>query len=60
MAINLMQPPYLVEVGPCPGVYFSKESYGNHLKAYFNENSYGDHLKLLKIQHPLGSTKEKK
>ena len=32
MSINLPRPLFIVEVGPCPGAYFSKESYGEHLK----------------------------
>ena len=40
MAINLIRPPYIVDAGPCPGVYFSEEA-------------YKDHLKRQGIQHPL-------
>ncbi len=32
MTIHLMKPPYIVDAGPCSGVYLSEEAYGDHLK----------------------------
>jgi hypothetical protein len=40
VGINLMKPPFVVDAGPCPGVYLSEEA-------------YKDHLKRSGIQHPL-------
>lgn len=40
MAIHLMKPLFIVDAGPCPGVYFS-------------ERTYQDHLGRSGIQHPL-------
>lgn len=32
MTIHPTCPPFVVEAGPCPGVYFSREAYEEHLQ----------------------------